>query len=203
MCQIYLSLQCPRTSSSLNLIWKKHPISPLPPLSPPPLLSLSTSVRVARSKNLTKLLEFQKILYVLLKFSQHKPKKIPFSSRLKKANWLNYFISIKLFLKRPNGNPGYSISLNSFFDLLLFSSIYLSFTYPISSSFCTLSISLLIIFYLSLSLSLFFSFSLCVLPPFASPIISVLILLSPCLEIRCAGKFSLYTIQMSVLFMSF
>jgi hypothetical protein len=81
--------------------------------------------------------------------------------------------------------------LTSSFSLLISASLILSLP---------LSALLLIIFYLSLSLSLSFSFSLCVLPLFVPPIISVLILLSPCLEIRCAGKFSLYTIQMSVLF---
>jgi len=46
------------------------------------------------------------MLYVLLKFSQNRPKKILFSSRLKKgqekAKWPNHFISRKLFQKRPN-----------------------------------------------------------------------------------------------------
>jgi hypothetical protein len=49
------------------------------------------------------------MLDVLLKFSQNMPKKILFSSRLKKgqekAKWPNLFISRKLFQKRPNGNP--------------------------------------------------------------------------------------------------
>jgi hypothetical protein len=43
------------------------------------------------------------MLYDLLKFSQNRLKKIPFSSRLKKgqekAKWLNHFISRKLFKK--------------------------------------------------------------------------------------------------------
>jgi hypothetical protein len=45
----------------------------------------------------------------LLKFNQNRPKKILFSSRLKKgqekAKWPNQYISRKLFQKRPNGNP--------------------------------------------------------------------------------------------------
>jgi hypothetical protein len=50
------------------------------------------------------------MLDVFLKFSQNRPKKILFSSRLKKdqekAKRTNLFISRKLFQKRPNGNPG-------------------------------------------------------------------------------------------------
>jgi hypothetical protein len=50
------------------------------------------------------------MLYVLLKFSQNRSKKILFSSRLKKGQEKtkrpNHFISRKLFQKRPNGNPG-------------------------------------------------------------------------------------------------
>ncbi len=46
------------------------------------------------------------MLYVLLKFSQTWPKKILFSSRLKKgqeeAKWLNHIISRKMFQKRTN-----------------------------------------------------------------------------------------------------
>ncbi len=49
------------------------------------------------------------MLDVLLKFSQNRPKKILFTSRLKKghekAKRPNHFISRKMFLKRPNGNP--------------------------------------------------------------------------------------------------
>ncbi len=60
----------------------------------------------------------QKMLYVLLKFSQNRLKKILFSSRLKKgqekAKWPNYFISWKLFQKRPNGNPDWTVTNLSF-----------------------------------------------------------------------------------------
>jgi hypothetical protein len=45
------------------------------------------------------------VLYVLLKYSQNRLKKILFSLRLKKgqekAKWPNHFISRKMFLKRP------------------------------------------------------------------------------------------------------
>ncbi len=48
-------------------------------------------------------LKYHQMLYVLLKFSQNRPKKILFSLRLKKgqekAKWLNHFISRKLFQK--------------------------------------------------------------------------------------------------------
>ncbi len=48
--------------------------------------------------------------YVLLKFSQNRPKMILFSSRLEKgqakAKRPNLFIARKLFQKRPNGSPG-------------------------------------------------------------------------------------------------
>jgi hypothetical protein len=63
-------------------------------------------------RKFTKLiLKYHKMLYVLLKFSQNRPKKILFSSRLKKAKKKakrpNHFICRKLFQKRPNGNPGF------------------------------------------------------------------------------------------------
>ncbi len=58
------------------------------------------------------------LLYVLLKFCQNWPKKILFSSRLKKgqekAKWPNHFISRKLFQKRPNGNPARYTTLSIF-----------------------------------------------------------------------------------------
>jgi hypothetical protein len=60
-------------------------------------------------QNISNFLKYHKMLYVLLKFIQNRPKKIPFSSRLKKsqekAKCPNHFISRKLFQKRPNGNP--------------------------------------------------------------------------------------------------
>jgi hypothetical protein len=56
------------------------------------------------------------MLDVWLKFSQNRPKKILFSSRLKKgqekAKWPNLFISRKLFQKRPNGNPDMTIRVD-------------------------------------------------------------------------------------------
>ncbi len=62
-------------------------------------------------------LKYHKMMYVLLKFSQNRPKKILFSSWLKKsqekAKWTNHFISRKLFQKRPNSNPGWHNNLGS------------------------------------------------------------------------------------------
>ncbi len=59
-------------------------------------------------------LKYHKMLDVSLKFSQNRPKKILFSSGLKKgqekAIWPNYFISRKLFQKRPNGKPEFVIT---------------------------------------------------------------------------------------------